>query len=97
MQVSYMGLADQKRNAATRSNMENIVVIDDRRPVVKLRSTLCRAEGHEVISFEKGHVGLEAIREMVPDLALVDRRLGDILTAVRRGVCDYVTKSFEPE
>ncbi len=107
--------------------MANIVVIEDHPPVLKLLSTLCRAEGHEVMAFDNGRAGLEAIREMAPDVALVDRRLGemdgldmireareaspktrfvmvsacsetrDIVTAVRRGVCDYVTKPFEPE
>lgn len=95
--------------------------------MLKLLATLCRAEGHDVMAFDNGRAGLEAIREMAPDLALVDRRLGeidgldmirdareaspktryvmvsacsetrDIVTAVRRGVCDYVTKPFEPE
>ena len=107
--------------------MANIVVIEDHPPVLKLLATLCRSEGHEVMAFDNGRAGLEAIREMAPDLALVDRRLGDvdgldmirdareaspktryvmvsacsetrdIVTAVRRGVCDYVTKPFEPE
>ena len=107
--------------------MANIVVIEDHPPVLKLLATLCRAEGHEVMAFDNSRAGLEAIREMAPDLALVDRRLGDvdgldmirdareaspktryvmvsacsetrdIVTAVRRGVCDYVTKPFEPE
>ena len=107
--------------------MANIVVIEDHPPVLKLLATLCRAEGHEVMAFDNGRAGLEAIREMAPDLALVDRRLGeidgldmirdareaspntryvmvsacsetrDIVTAVRRGACDYVTKPFEPE
>ncbi len=107
--------------------MANIVVIEDHPTVLKLLSTLCRAEGHEVMGFDNGRAGLEAIREMAPELALVDRRLGDIdgldmireareaspltrfvmvsacsetrdiVTAVRRGVCDYVTKPFEPE
>ncbi len=107
--------------------MANIVVIEDHPPVLKLLSTLCRAEGHEVMAFDNGRAGLEAIREMAPDVALVDRRLGemdgldmireareasprtrfvmvsacsetrDIVTAVRRGVCDYVTKPFEPD
>jgi DNA-binding response OmpR family regulator len=107
--------------------MANIVVIEDHPPVLKLLATLCRAEGHEVMAFDNGRAGLEAIREMAPDLALVDRRLGeidgldmirdareaspktryvmvsacsetrDIVTAVRRGVSDYVTKPFEPE
>jgi DNA-binding response OmpR family regulator len=107
--------------------MAYIVVIEDHPPVLKLLSTLCRAEGHEVMAYDNGRAGLDAIREMTPDLALVDRRLGevdglemireareaspktrfvmvsacsetrDIVTAVRRGVCDYVTKPFEPE
>ncbi len=107
--------------------MANIVVIEDYPPVLKLLSTLCRAEGHEVMAFDNGRAGLDAIREMAPDVALVDRRLGDvdgldmireareasprtrfvmvsacsetrdIVTAVRRGFCDYVTKPFEPE
>jgi DNA-binding response OmpR family regulator len=127
LQVSYMGLADPRLNATIRFNMANIVVIEDHPPVLKLLATLCRAEGHEVMAFDNGRAGLEAIREMAPDLALVDRRLGDvdgldmirdareaspktryvmvsacsetrdIVTAVRRGVCDYVTKPFEPE
>jgi len=107
--------------------MANIIVIEDHPPVLKLLATLCRAEGHEVMAFDNGRAGLEAIREMAPDVALVDRRLGDvdgldmireareaspltrfvmvsacsetrdIVTAVRRGACDYVTKPFEPE
>lgn len=107
--------------------MANIIVIEDHLPVLKLLATLCRAEGHEVMAFDNGRAGLEAIREMAPDVALVDRRLGDvdgldmireareaspqtrfvmvsacsetrdIVTAVRRGACDYVTKPFEPE
>jgi len=72
-------------------------------------------------------IELDAIRELNPEVALVDRRLGDvdgleiireareaspgtrfvmvsacsetrdIVTAIRRGACDYVTKPFQPE
>lgn len=79
------------------------------------------------MAFDNGHAGLEAIRELNPEVVLVDRRLGevdgldvmrearqaspntrfvvvsacaetrDIVTAIRRGACDYVTKPFEPE
>jgi DNA-binding response OmpR family regulator len=123
----YMFLADSSRDATIRFNMANIVVIEDHPPVLKLISSLCRAEGHDVMAFDNARAGLEAIRETAPDLALVDRRLGDtdgldmiseareaspqtrfvmvsacsetrdIVTAIRRGVCDYVTKPFEPE
>jgi DNA-binding response OmpR family regulator len=107
--------------------MANIIVIEDHPPVLKLLSTLCRAEGHEVMAFDNGRAGLDAIRELNPDVALVDRRLGDtdgldvirearevspttrcvmvsacaetrdIVTAIRRGACDYVTKPFQAE
>lgn len=107
--------------------MANIVVIEDHPPVLKLLSALCQAEGHDVMAFDNGRAGLDAIRELAPDLALVDRRLGDvdgldvvreartaspatrfvmvsacsetrdIVTAIKRGACDYVTKPFEPE
>lgn len=108
-------------------HMANIVVIEDHPPVLKLLSALCRAEGHEVMAFDNGRAGLDAIRELAPDVALVDRKLGDvdgldvvrearqaspltqfvmvsacsetrdIVAAMRRGACDYVTKPFEPE
>lgn len=107
--------------------MANIIVIEDHPPVLKLLSTLCRAEGHEVMAFDNGRAGLNAIRELTPDVVLVDRRLGDtdgldvirearesspttrcvmvsacsetrdIVTAIRRGACDYVTKPFQAE
>lgn len=78
------------------------------------------------MALDNGRAGMAAIREMTPDVALMDRRLGDldglemireareaspntrfvmvsacsdtrdIVTAVRRGFCDYVTKPFEP-
>jgi len=106
--------------------MANVVVIEDHPPVLKLLSTLCRSEGHEVMAFDNGRAGLEAIRELNPEVALVDRRLGDvdglevireareaspatrfvmvsacsetrdIVAAIRRGACDYVTKPFQP-
>ena len=79
------------------------------------------------MAFDNGLGGLEAAREFHPDLALVDRRLGDldglevvervrqecpntrcvmvsalqetrdIVQAVRRGACNYVTKPFSTE
>jgi len=79
------------------------------------------------MAFDNGRAGLDAIRELNPEVALVDRRLGDvdgleiireareaspntrfvmvsacsetrdIVTAIRRGACDYVTKPFQPE
>ncbi len=107
--------------------MANVVAIEDHPPVLKLLSTLCQSEGHDVMAFDNGRAGLDAIRELNPEVALVDRRLGDvdgleiireareaspgtrfvmvsacsetrdIVTAIRRGACDYVTKPFQPE
>jgi DNA-binding response OmpR family regulator len=107
--------------------MANVIVIEDHPPVLKLLSTLCQSEGHDVMAFDNGRAGLDAIRELNPEVALVDRRLGDvdgleiireareaspgtrfvmvsacsetrdIVTAIRRGACDYVTKPFQPE
>ncbi|MBL9131651.1 MAG: response regulator [Verrucomicrobiaceae bacterium] len=106
--------------------MANIVVIEDHPPVLKLLSTLCQSQGHDVMAFDNGKAGLDAIRELNPEVALVDRRLGDvdgvdvvsavrhsspstrcvmvsacsetrdIVSAIRRGACDYVTKPFQP-
>jgi ActR/RegA family two-component response regulator len=105
-------------------DMANIIVIEDHPPVLKLLRTLCFEAGHEVMAFDNGRAGLAAIRELNPEVALVDRRLGDcdgvdiiaeargdspatrfvmvsgctdtrdIVTAIRRGACDYVTKPF---
>ncbi len=58
--------------------MANIVIIDDHPPVLKLLASVCRAEGHEVMAFDNGPAGLEAIRELNPEIALVDRRLGNL-------------------
>lgn len=107
--------------------MANIIVIEDHPPVLKLLSMLCRSQGHEVMAFDNGRAGINAIREMNPEVVLVDRRLGemdgldvvreardaspatrfvmvsactetrDIVAAIRRGACDYVTKPFHPE
>lgn len=68
--------------------MANIVVIDDHPPILKLMATVCREQGHEVMAYDNGVAGLEAIRELAPAVALVDRRLGamdglDIVRQVR--------------
>ena len=68
--------------------MANIVVIDDHPPILKLMASVCLAEGHDVMAYDNGAAGLEAIRELAPAVALVDRRLGsmdglDIVRQVR--------------
>lgn len=58
--------------------MANIVVIDDHTPILKLMASVCQADGHDVMAFDNGSAGLEAIRELAPQVALVDRRLGSV-------------------
>lgn len=86
--------------------MANIVVIDDHPPILKLMASVCRADGHEVMAFDNGAAGLEAIRELAPQVALVDRRLGsvdglDIVRQVRelspRTRCVMVTGCTETQ
>ncbi|WP_166647005.1 response regulator [Prosthecobacter fusiformis] len=58
--------------------MANIIVIDDHPPVLKLMASVCRAQGHDVMAYDNAIAGLEAIRELAPAVALVDRRLGEV-------------------
>jgi CheY-like chemotaxis protein len=53
-----MGLAERDGGGKNRLNMANIVVIEDHPPVLKLLSTLCRSQGHEVMAFDNGRAGL---------------------------------------
>jgi len=57
--------------------MANIIIIDDHPPVLKLLASVCRGQGHDVLAFDNGTAGMEAIRELAPEVALVDRRLGE--------------------
>ncbi len=68
------------------------------------------------MAFDNGRTGLDAIRDLSPDVALVGRRLGetdgldvirdareppktrsDIVSAIRRGACNSVTKPYQPD
>ena len=46
--------------------MANVVVIEDHPPVLKLLSTLCQSEGHEVMAFDNGRVQVIKIADGMP-------------------------------
>lgn len=57
--------------------MARLIIIDDHPSVLKLLSAVCQAEGHEVTACDNAEAGLRAIEELTPEVALVDRRLGE--------------------
>ncbi len=56
--------------------MASIVIVEDHPPVLKLLSSVCREQGHDVMAFDNSQAGLTAIAELQPEIALIDRRLG---------------------
>lgn len=56
--------------------MASIIIVEDFPPALKLLTSICQEQGHEVMSFDNISAGIAAIREFQPEVALVDRRLG---------------------
>lgn len=52
--------------------MAKIIVIDDDADIVRLAAIRLTRAGHEVLEYQDGTSGLEAIRANLPDLAVVD-------------------------
>jgi DNA-binding NtrC family response regulator len=72
--------------------MAHILIIDDHPAIVRLLSEYCQARGHEVTTAMSGQLGLRAVRESLPDIVLVDLRLGDmtgieVMTKVKAEGC----------
>jgi DNA-binding NtrC family response regulator len=58
--------------------MAKIVIIDDEVGILELMSKLCRAAGHTVQGYTSGLEGMNGIRQHLPDLVIVDLRIGDV-------------------
>lgn len=52
-----------------------IMLVDDNEDVRRLLRKVLEAAGHEVVEAEDGAAALEKVREMIPDLVLMDIRL----------------------
>lgn len=66
--------------------MANIIIIDDDPGILQVMRKLCERMGHSTAAYQTGREGVAAIGKNVPDLLIVDLRLGDMdgLQIVRR-------------
>lgn len=57
--------------------MAKIVIIDDEASILELMAKCCRSLGHEVTSCETGAAGIAAIRNVRPEVVIVDLLIPD--------------------
>ncbi len=78
------------------SAMPRILIIDDQPSIVSLLTKFCKAEKHHVDSALSGEVGLRLLRATLPDLVLVDLKLGDMtgLELMRTAKAEGCTSRF---
>ena len=58
--------------------MSKILIIDDEAAILDLMTKLCQGMGHEVLPFQAGKEGVDALHKEQPDLLIVDLRIGDM-------------------
>ncbi|MEI6537440.1 MAG: response regulator, partial [Verrucomicrobiaceae bacterium] len=58
--------------------MAKLVIIDDEKSFLELMTKFCHSLGHTVTDCLTGTHGVAAIREIKPELVVVDLRIGDI-------------------
>ncbi len=58
--------------------MSKILIIDDEAAILDLMTKLCEGMGHEVLPFQAGKDGVDALHKENPDLLVVDLRIGDM-------------------
>jgi len=58
--------------------MANIIIIDDDPGILQVMKKLCERMGHETQAFQSGREGMAAIGKTVPDVLIVDLRIGDL-------------------
>lgn len=76
--------------------MPRILIIDDHSSIVGLLTKFCKAEKYQVDSALSGEDGLDLIRATLPDLVLVDLKLGDMtgLELMRTAKSEGCTSRF---
>ena len=58
--------------------MAKIVIIDDEAPILELIGQFVKKMGHEPFLYQTGREGVEALKQIQPELLIVDLRIGDI-------------------
>ena len=58
--------------------MAKVVIIDDEASILELMSRVCKNVGLEVTGCQTGEAGLAAVRAELPELLIVDLRIGDV-------------------
>jgi len=58
--------------------MAKILIIDDEASILSLMGKLCEQMGHQVFATQTGAEGVKLIKEVNPDLMIVDLRIGDM-------------------
>ncbi|MEZ5302237.1 MAG: sigma-54 dependent transcriptional regulator, partial [Verrucomicrobiales bacterium] len=71
--------------------MAKILIIDDEAAILNLMSQLCRRLGHQVEAYQTGREGMAALEREVPELLIVDLRIGDMdgMQIIKRCKADY--------
>ena len=72
---------------------KRILIVDDEPDIVKTTKYLLESEGYEVFSADSGEDGLEKLKEVRPNLVLLDLRLPDMsgfqMTTKMRSIDEY--------
>ena len=58
--------------------MAKIVIIDDEAPILELIGQFVKKMGHEPFLYQTGREGVEALKQVQPELLIVDLRIGDM-------------------
>lgn len=58
--------------------MAKIIIIDDEPGILQVMKKLCERMGHDTYAYQSGRDGLAAIASNVPDVLVVDLRIGDM-------------------
>ena len=76
--------------------MPRILIIDDHSSIISLLTKFCKGEQYQVDSALSGEDGLKMIRATLPDLVLIDLKLGDMtgLELMRTAKAEGCTSRF---